>query len=369
MKDVEISRRLGLTTGLALLASGCAQAPGWIGGTRPGQLRNDLAERLTTEILEAQARGFNGSVFVSEKGVRIIDAAFGFADAEHLRPVRRGTLFHVASVTKLITAVAVMQLVQEGRLHLEDRLDRYFPGVPADKAAITVTQLLTHGSGLGQDYAADGIEGRDDAVRAILATKLRFQPGERFGYTNEGPELLAAIIEAVCGETYEQRVRRRVFRPAGMATTRFWDEVDDRTTPSAAAIISRPDDLVGGRNWGQIGSGGVWSNADDLARLAAALTHGRLLAPPALKELLTPRIDARGDWAIFGAFERMTPPQLFWMRGSEDFGHNAVVFWYPHRDVVMTLASNSGQDGDYASTRLLANRLEKIVFPESRSAP
>ncbi len=322
------------------------------------------AVQTVTDRLDAVLRaekGFNGAARIEVGGRAALDKAYGWRDAAHTLPVDRSTLFQIASVTKLFTAISIMRLAQDGRLQPEDRIDRFFPDAPADKASITLAQLMTHTSGLGQDYAADGKGDRASAVRAIFGAPMSFKPGAGFRYTNEGFELLAAVVEVAAAAPWHEFVRRAVLHPAGMDQTRFWHEVEPGTG-NVAAVVPGPLEQARGVNWGQIGSGGIWSNPRELARLVNALKGGRILAPASLKALTEPRTAASEDWVNYGWFTRKAAPTLHWMRGTEDFGHNAAVFWYPDQDIVMTLTSNAGDIEGRAITRVLAARLEPVLF-------
>jgi D-alanyl-D-alanine carboxypeptidase len=336
---------------------------------RPAAAADSSPRAQARAVVEAAARdGFSGTVFVEQRGITLVDAALGWADAAHERRVDRETLYHVASVTKLVTAIAVLRLAEKGKVSLADDLRAYFPEAPPDKAKITVEQLLLHRSGLGQNYAADGIASRDEAVRAILGTKLLFAPGSAQQYSNDGVNLVAAILEKATGRSYRDIVRGEILAPAGLERTLLWEEVDPRTTPNLATpAAGSADGPAHGRNWGMMGGDGLWSNARELARLLRALTDGRILKPESLTMLSEPRYDSGdGDWTNIGWFTRVEPrhPRLLWIRGTEQNGYNAALYWYPDDGLIVAITTNVGpfERGRVTVSRALAARLEQALL-------
>jgi len=345
---IHLSRR-GVCLGMA--AAGVAA---------PARADEPLSQKLDAVVRASP--GFNGQVVVSEKGRVLLDAAYGVADPAARAPVTSRTRFQVASITKLFTAVTVMSLVDDGKLGLNSTVEEFFHKAPKDKKAITIAQLLSHTSGLPQDYAADGKRTRDAAVKAIFRSRLAFAPGQGFAYTNTGYALLAAIIEVAAREAYPGAVASRLFPKAGMSDVRFWDGVDPARDPDVARIVPGPLTQKLGVNWGQRGSGGIWCSARELQLFASALTGGRLISDRSFRELLEPRHELANDHAAYGWFVRKARPRLHWMRGNEDFGHNAALFWYPERDLIVTVTTNAGNDGDVAFARAIGARLEAALF-------
>ena len=202
---------------------------------RADRLSAELHRHLTNTAADS---GFSGAVLVARGGKVVLHEGYGWADLAKTAPVTRETRFYIASITKQFTAAAVLKLEERGRLGLADPVGKHLPGVPPDKAAVTIHQLLTHTSGLGQDYAADGIRDRAEAVRAVLAKPLKSPPGAQFRYSNDGYNLLAVIVEVVSGESYESFLRQNLLRPAGMSRTGFWGETPARGARPVAATLT-----------------------------------------------------------------------------------------------------------------------------------
>lgn len=222
---------------------------------------------------------------------------FGLADIEQSVPVRADTVFRLASISKPITAVAVMQLVERGLVNLEDPVQRYVPSFPRKlQGEVRVRHLLTHTSGIrhyrGNEFASSTpFPTIDRALSVFKDDPLEFAPGERYLYTTYGYTLLAGVVESASGRTFEDYVRANVFTPAGMTST----------------LLEHPQEIVRGRarhyvrgaapisiinapyvdlsvKWA---GGGMIATAVDIARFDLALNQGRLLRPETLERMYT----------------------------------------------------------------------------------
>ncbi len=319
----------------------------------PGRVEGPLAERLDARLRDAVDRGFSGSAVVEKNGVAILCRGYGWTDARRAHPVEPATRFEIASITKQFTAAAVLLLVDEGALSLSDSLGRLLPGLDPPKSGITIHQLLSHSAGLGHNYAMDGIAPRGAAIDAILDPPLDYPPGEGFGYTNNAYALLAAIVEIVSDQSYESFLTRRLLEPAGMDGTTFWGLVD-ATDPLRFAQILEPTlgpELLS-PNWGLRGSGGIWSSARDLYRWYRSTWRGPLLGEDGGERLFEVRTTSGSGLGIgYGSFvsRRDDGTVERWARGTEDFGHEGVLRWFPDRDLFVLVLSNSGKiDQEYA---------------------
>jgi CubicO group peptidase (beta-lactamase class C family) len=261
--------------------------------------------RFDRFVAERAAAGqFSGTVLVAHRGKPVLTRSYGLADAARNVTNTTNTSFDLASMTKSFTAVAVAHLVQEDLLAFTDPVAAHLDGYPADVAAVTVHQLLTHTAGAGRPGVGNQRPpGEDDwnseediwqGMSAYLRTlPLRFTPGTRFGYSNDGYFVLGEIVAAVSGLSYHDYVRRHVFAPAGLTDTDFYPRpavVADRgiahgyaTQPSGERVDITTTPLLS-----YIGSPyhGAFSSAPDLLRFANAL-HGNRLLRPAYTKVVT----------------------------------------------------------------------------------
>lgn len=322
------------------------------------------ARAATPAPFELSARlskaDFSGSVLVKDGAKVLYRKDFGLADRGFGVPVASGTRFPVASITKLVTAAAVLKLAEEGKLALDDPFRRHlsdYPGPGAD--AITIRQLLGHMSGLPQfdtvasleEALANGLPQyqRPRTSRQLLelccsAAPAR-PPGKAFDYNNADYIVLGQLIEAVTGESYAAAAERLVLAPAGARDTALmrWDQV----TPRLARTYFRPpgaaqfgNDLpVFWENW--YAAGGLYSTVDDVTAFAEALFDGRLLRPASMTALLTVAGDEYGLGLWSYSFVRGGTRYRVAKRPGSIMGANAVLYRLLDRRLTIVVLANS----------------------------
>ncbi|MCI0585331.1 MAG: beta-lactamase family protein [Planctomycetes bacterium] len=348
----------------ALLSLGATLAPA------PAQ--SSPGAEVGAYLARAAAFGFSGQVLVAEKGQVVVDACFGSIDGERGAPILPDSPFNVASFTKQFTAAAVLRLEADGKLRVDDPIGRLLPGVPEEKAGITIHHLLTHTAGLRRDSirpSDPALSTRDETVKRVLASPLRSKPGERFAYSNDGYRLLAAIVEKVSGQTYRDFVAERLFGPAGMRNTSTYD--DPRWAGAAVATgfdewhsLGSFRDWTAG--WHRLGSGGIVSTARDLYAWHLALAGDRVLPPAARARMFAKQTPAEDGASYgYGAFLKETKdgkPLVF--HGGDNAGYHSEVRWYPQDDRVLLLLTNRdrfGIDGGAVEKRVVADAIAGIL--------
>ncbi len=303
--------------------------------SKPAQV--DQRYGRSSSVMQSMAsQGFAGSVLVACGDDILFAGDYGLSD-----PHGRDPSYWLASISKQFTATAVLKLAEGGRMTLNDPVSRYFPDAPADKASITIHQLLTHQSGLTQAYAADGIVDRNEAVRAILGTQLASAPGAAFRYSNDNYTLLAAIVEVVSGESFEDFVRTNVFFPAGMRSAGFWPNAGGSFSPP---VLTMPEGAIAEANWGFRGGTGMRASVPDLHLWVRALDGGRVLRPESVALLYGPHLTASdGDGVGFGWFSSNSADgRWLWTRGSEDYGPNVILYRRAGTPLTIIAATNAG---------------------------
>ena len=173
------------------------------------------------------------SVLIAKKGQIVYEKAFGSANLELNTPLQPDMVFRVGSVTKQFTAIGILQLVEQGKISLQDSIQKYIKDFPSKGATITIEHLLTHTSGIVNYSNADTtrnpyIERHDVTPQQIINTfnylPLEFKPGTKYTYSNSGYVLLAWIIEKVTGESYHSYMEKNVMIPAGLTNTYYANE-------------------------------------------------------------------------------------------------------------------------------------------------
>jgi len=282
---------------LALLACLCAIAPAQA-AQRTTIDRQALEALLTRQLDEAQAAGFSGTVLVADGEGVLFERSVGMADAAAGTPVSADTRFNLASTGKLFTTVAVLQLVQAGKLDLDAPVGRYLPDWPVKQVRddVTLRQLLLHTSGLKSYWGAEFNSRRATLrtladYRPLLATEPTFAPGSQWQYSNIGFQLLGLIVEAASGQSYYDYVATHIFGPAGMRDTGYFDmdgQAPRVAVPRRGGTGTDHDDTLPVPEPRGGAAGGGYSTPRDLLRFHRALTGGVLLDAKHLDLLFAP---------------------------------------------------------------------------------
>jgi serine beta-lactamase-like protein LACTB, mitochondrial len=313
------------------------------------------------------------SVAIGTGGVLRWQNGYGLADLEHVVPATASTVYRLASVSKPITAVAVMQLVERRRLSLDDTAGKWVPDLPSALRPITVRQLLSHQSGI-RHYTAE----EDDSTKhypihyaslreALVIFKddpLAHAPGAAMTYSTYGYTLLGVIVEQASGETYVNFVTRNILAPAGMDHSRPDDPRE--VVPHRASGYARPGGgaLLNARFMDpsyKTPGGGWLSTAGDMVRFGLALQRGRLLRPASITEMTTMQPVAGKDtfyalgWIVggWGLPDGPRIPGLVWHGGVQQ-GVTTNLYMLSHAHSVVAIMTNLEGEG-LALTQLAAD--------------
>ena len=325
-----------------------------------------LVARVREHVAELSGPdAFSGAILVAHHGKTLLDQAWGMADTAKQIRNTTGTQFCIGSMNKMFTAVAILQLVHQGKLSLDAPIATYWPDYPNhDLAArVTIRELLNHTGGTGDIFVPEYEAHREDTRTLADYVKLfgnrpaAFEPGTRMEYSNYGFILLGRIIELVSGESYESYVRRHIFVPAGMLHT------DSR--PESEHVEGRAIGYTHGQNglmpdtdrlpWSGTSAGGGYSTIDDLFHFAQALQAGKLLSPDLLQEA-TQAGSLRPDYGL-GFY---VLPNGGYGHGGGAPGINGELHILPHRGYVVVVLANR-------DPRMATNMVDFItsIMPES----
>jgi len=273
---------------LALSAALCAALPAFADGPKlPG-----IGAAMQEMIAKNEIAGAVTVVVTKDKLLHL--ESTGFADVAAKRPMTPDTLFWIASMTKPITGTAILMLQDEGKLNVADSVAKYLPEfanlkTPSGKPAnLTITQILTHTSGLGEASGPDAQKAKTlaDLVPLWLAAPMQYEPGEKWKYTQSGINAAARIVEVVSGMTFDAFLQKRLFDPLGITNTTFYPTVEQRARQATAyaknkdtgALESVPPRAdFGSRDRPPQGNGGLYSTAPDYARFCQMLLNGGTL--------------------------------------------------------------------------------------------
>ena len=265
----------------------------------------DKLRRQLTPWLEDRARRgeFSGTVVVAKDGNPVYTAAFGMADRERKVPNTIVTRYNLGSMNKMWTAVAIAQLVEQGKVDLDATVGKYVPDLPNQsiRETVKVRHLLSHTSGTATYFRKGFLRDRKyatsmmDYVPYYADEPLSFTPGARMQYSNAGFALLGLIVERVSGQSFYDYAKKNVIDRAGMKTAAY---VDVRTHPTDVAVgYAKPQS--GGRgdlpNWDLIEqhsspAGGAFASAADLIAFSRAFWSNKLVGAPLVKQLTTGQV-------------------------------------------------------------------------------
>lgn len=332
----------------------------------------EAMKRLVATTLDQLVRSsdFSGCVTVMQAGETVVDECRGLAERRFGVPVDRQTRFHIASLGKMFTAVAVAQLVEAGKLSWEATLDQLLPDYPDQPAAkkITVWQLAHHTAGLGDFMVPEFFEQREkfvdpaDYLDLISRQPTLGEPGEEWNYSNAGYVLLGRIIEHASGEGYFDYIQRHVFAPAGMTASGF-DSPEDIVPKLAVGYFHRSVFSTDWKaDWFKAGfkgspAGGGYSNNTDLLRFASALRAGKLVKPATLATMFDDAVPAGPGVYAAGFGERVSNGRHIrgHAGGIEGTDANLQMVWESQAAVALT--SNQGP----SQTWMLAERIADLL--------
>ena len=289
---------------------------------------------------------FSGALLVARRDKILFQKAWGFASRENRKPNTLDTQFRIGSMNKMFTAVAVLQLVEAGKLSLDATVGTYLPDYPNKEVAskVKVRHLLTHTGGTGDIFGPEF-----DANRATLKEHGDYlklygsrapdqAPGSEFEYSNYGFVLLGAIIEKVSGMSYYDHVRAKIFRSAGMTSTDSLPESESVPKRAAgyvreqAAWVSNVDTLP----YRGTAAGGGYSTVGDLLRFARALESGKLMS----RKMFAEAAKSQMGWYGYGFMVVGSGSLQMWGHGGGAPGINGELRVFPSLGYVLVSLSN-----------------------------
>jgi CubicO group peptidase (beta-lactamase class C family) len=345
-----------------------AQTPASDVHVSPQILARELDAYLTKSVQHDQ---FSGTVLLARDGKPLFLRSYGMANYELGVPNGEQTVFRIASLTKQFTAMAIMQLQEQGKLKVDDPICRYLSDCPAAWQPITISQLLTHTSGI-PNYSSlpewdELLSRRDYTPVALVALfrdlPLRFAPGTKYDYSNSGYHLLGLIIERTSGMSWGAYLQRHIFEPLGMAHTGYDDSralLPNRASgyySLGTSFINAPiiSATVG------YAAGGLHSTVGDMLLWDRALAAGKLVSQASMDAIFTPAKEGYGfGWRIGERFGRKEMDH-----SGSDNGFSTYIIRFPADRLTAIVLSNS----DRASAGRVGNAMAAIAFNQPYVMP
>jgi CubicO group peptidase (beta-lactamase class C family) len=314
--------------------------------------------------------GFTGSVLVEIGGKPVILKGYGLRNAAQNQKNTSDTVFDIGSITKQFTAAAILKLEMQGKLSTDDTITKYFADVPADKAGITIHQLLRHSAGFPSVVGGDFDKISDgEFIAKVMQAPLRFESGARFSYSNVGYSLLAMIVEKVSGKTYEQFLYADLWRPAGMEMTGYSGPAFNKDKIAIgykdSEVWGRPNEREWAGDapyWHLKGNGGILSTTEDMYKWHVALLSEKVLSKEAKRKYYHPQLrpgEKDNPYYAYGWDVLKTPRNTIVTRHN---GTNRVFYADMHRYIdegaAIILLSNKAHQ-DFTGT---ARAISRIMF-------
>lgn len=318
---------------------------------------------------ELQKNGAPGAAVAIEQDGKVVFAkGFGFADVENKVSFTAQTVSRIGSISKTFTALALMQLVEQGKVKLDDEVQVYVPSFPKKSAPITIRQLLGHQGGIRHYKGDEMLSAKHyDTVEAALAIfkddPLVAEPGTKYSYTTYGYNLLSRVVEAASGLSFGEYLQQRIFTPLGLKQT-YLDDPAQLIAQRARYYTKRqPGPLRNApavdqsNKWG---GGGLVSTVEDLLRYAASYDKQTLLKGETIKLMFTPQNTRDGKPTTYG---------LGWTNALEDgrqriehtggsIGATSALALYPDQKTKIAVLVNN----DFFTGPAIRTRVAKILF-------
>lgn len=298
------------------------------------------------------AAGAGGQVLVTHKGKVIFDKCYGCADIEHKIPMTQDTVFYIASISKSITAMAIMMLHEQGKVDVDGDIRDYVPEYVNFPQKVTVRQLLDHTSGVRCGIATGFLQGRGvkdkqefpDTLRyTAQQTDLSFTPGERFMYSNPNYNLLAAIVEKVTGAYFPAWVKENIFAPLGMEDS-FVNDSSSVLVPNKACSYSDngysfENAII---NCGVYGSTGVYSTCRDITKFYDQYRKPTLVSQQTLDKIAFHVPQVKVGTTISGGGVRVSfmEGHRHIHHGGVKAGNRTIAMCFPEDELVVAIFAN-----------------------------
>lgn len=351
------SFKITISTVLILLVFGLSSAFAQI----DTQQLTDYLERVRHE------NGAPGiSVTIAMKGKIILSVGVGYAELDNKTPATGATVHNIASISKTHGAVAIMQLVEQGKVKLDDPIQTYVPYFPQKQWPVTVRHILTHTSGIRHYKRGEFGEHRikekihydkfEDAVEFWKDDPLIFKPGEYWFYSSHASNLMHGIVETITGMDFEEYMKKFVWEPAGMLSTQF--DVPERIVHNRGrGYVRNNRGMLINVSFSDVSykyaGGGIISTTEDLVRFGIALNNGTLLKPETLAKMYKVQVDPVMRFNPNGEPQKLSHKQaLSWFIRTDAQGgtfpsHTGTVkgcrsylLNYPEEDLVVALITN-----------------------------
>jgi CubicO group peptidase (beta-lactamase class C family) len=349
----------------------------------PNNLAQSKADKIDQVLRKyAEYKAFNGAALVAEHGKVIFKKGLGYANFEWNISNTPDTKFRLGSITKQFTSMLIMQLVQEGKIQLDEKVSEVLPDYPKKQGEkITIHNLLTHTSGIPNytdfpNYPTDVMKNTFsplELVKLFENKPLEFEPGSKFSYSNSGYILLGYIIEKVTGKPYEEVLKEKIFNPLGMRNSGYDHNLE--IIPQRAYGYNRFALEVQNANYIDMtvpfSAGALYSTVEDLYKWDQALYTDKILSNENVRKLFGKYIPAFGGmdygygWAVTKISDGHGDSVNVVAHGGAVNGFNSLIERFTDDKNLIVLLNNTGA----TNLQDIAKHIEKILYNEKYEMP
>lgn len=307
---------------------------------------------------------FSGSVLIAEKGKIIFEKSYGYRNAPKKQKNTNNSLYRVFSTTKMFTATVILQLEEQGKLSLNDKLSKYYPDFPKGDS-ITLANLLSHTSGIPNDTNSEYTVDEETFIKYISAKPLNFSPGKDWDYSNSGYYILSYIIKKVSGLNYDQAIENYILKPLKMDHSGFhFNSVTDENKALGYEFLSdkRSNEALRFKTDHPFGAGAMYSTVGDLFKFNEALKNYTILKKETIEKAFTPYLKDHYGLGF----------QISSVFGKKRVGHDGGGPGYRSRyyriledDICLIVVSNS----ELSHTHYIIPQVENIVYNKPYTIP
>jgi CubicO group peptidase (beta-lactamase class C family) len=351
----------------------------WLLMSTAANSQNLNTKQITAELDRILSEQFKPgdpgcAALVAVKGQIIYKKAFGMANIELDVPMQPDMVFRIGSITKQFTAISILQLMEQGKLKLDDEITKFIPDYPTNGHIITIEHLLTHTSGI-KSYTNVKEFGKlsrtdmkpEEVVDLIKSQPMEFAPGTKWNYNNSGYFLLGYIIEKITGKTYQEYLEENIFKPLGMNGSLYGNDITI-VKRRASGYAPGKDGVVNSEFLSMLlpyAAGSIQSTVEDLFKWNQALHSYKLVKKETLDRAFTEYklLNGKGTSYAYGWFLSglQGSPTIEHGGGINGFLTNAI--YLPREDVFVALFTNSTiKAPDFTSQKMAALAIGKPLI-------
>jgi CubicO group peptidase (beta-lactamase class C family) len=309
-----------------------------------------------------------GSILIAKGDKILLEEYYGFADVEKKIPITNKTLFNVASGGKMFTALCIAKLLEDNKLAYKDKITKYIKGFSDESKAdkITIQHLLSHTSGISEywsgqnDIAVYSAMNINDHLQLVLKSGFAFEPGTDFQYCNSNYILLGAIIEKITGKSFYYFVQEKIFNPAGMTTSGYFNHASENTAFPLARGKEETEWIEAVHGIKGSSAGGAYSNATDILKFSKALKNNSIVSENTFKNMISPKnigLKEPMDFDYgYGFILSKSAQESGYGHGGTTGGVNFEFRYFPKSDITLIIFCNQN-NGAYDDLKINSIKL------------